>query len=151
MGPTRHVLTRRGLFVAGGATVVGATAITLAACATTPEDTSTPGTPDAPETQGLQPGTELAKLSEIPVGDSIGVKVEGSEVLLAQPEEGTAVAFSAICRHQGCVVAAAGASFDCPCHGSRYDAATGAVLNGPATKPLIEIKVTIEGDSIVVA
>ena len=60
-------------------------------------------------------------------------------------------ASSAICRHQGCVVAAAGASFDCPCHGSRYDAATGEVLNGPSTRPLIEISVKLDGDSIVVA
>ena len=72
-------------------------------------------------------------------------------VLLSQPEEGTPKAFSAICRHQGCVVAAAGASFDCPCHGSRYDSATGAVLTGPSTRPLIEIQVSLNGDSIVVA
>ena len=141
-------LTRRGLIVAGSVTVAGASALALAACSPSAEET--PGAAPS-KSAGLEPGTELARLSDIPVGGSLGVQIGGSAVLLSQPEEGKAMAFSAICRHQGCVVAAAGASFDCPCHGSRYDAATGAVLNGPATNPLIEIKVAVEGDSIVVA
>jgi Rieske Fe-S protein len=140
-------LTRRGLMVAGGATVAGASVLALAACSPT-ADSAEPGG-DKPA--GLKPGTELAVLTDIPVGGSLGVQVEGTAVLLSQPEEGTAMAFSAICRHQGCVVAAAGASFDCPCHGSRYDAATGAVLNGPSTRPLIEIKVTVNDGRVVVA
>ena len=143
------ILTRRGLIVAGGATVAGASALALAACS--PAGGGQPAAPDASAEPGLQPGTELAKLSDVPVGGSIGVKVDGSDVVLAQPVAGSAVAFSAICQHQGCVVAAAGGEFDCPCHGSRYDAATGAVLNGPSTRPLIEITVAVEGDSIVVA
>ena len=140
-------LTRRGLIVAGGATVIGASAITLTACTPSSDDTADPSSTPT----GLTAGTELAKLSALPVGESLGVQVGGTAVVLSQLEEGKVMGFSAICRHQGCVVAAAGATFDCPCHGSRYDAATGAVLNGPATLPLIEIKVAVEGDSIVVA
>lgn len=141
-------LTRRGLIVAGSATVAGASAFALAACAPTgPDDAAVAPSKAA----GLTPGTELARLSDVPVGGSLGVQIGGSAVLLSQPEEGKAMAFSAICRHQGCVVAAAGASFDCPCHGSRYDAATGDVLNGPSTRPLIPIEITVSEDRIVVA
>jgi Rieske Fe-S protein len=141
-------ITRRGLIVAGSVTVVGASAVALVACVPTPA-----GEPDASTTEpvGLQPGVELARLSDVPIGGSLGVQVSGSAVLLSQPEEGGVVAFSAICRHQGCVVAAAGATFDCPCHGSRYDAATGAVLQGPSTLPLIPIEVTVSDNRIVVA
>lgn len=141
-------LTRRGLIVAGSVTVAGASAFALAACSPSAEET--PGAAPS-EATGLQSGTELALLSDIPVGGSLGVQIGGSAVLLSQPEEGKAMAFSAICRHQGCVVAAAGASFDCPCHGSRYDAATGDVLNGPSTRPLIPIEVTVSDGRVVVA
>jgi Rieske Fe-S protein len=57
-------------------------------------------------------------------------------------EDGRAHTVSAICPHAGCVVAWNGAdrTWDCPCHGSRFEA-TGGVLAGPAViglKPLEE-------------
>jgi len=140
-------VTRRGLIVAGSATVAAASAFALAACSPTSEQ---PATPDS-QPEGLQSGTELAELADIPIGGSVGVQVGGSAILVSQPTEGEAKAFSAICRHQGCVVAAAGASFDCPCHGSRYDAATGEVLNGPSTLPLVTIEVKVDDGRVVVA
>ncbi len=44
-------------------------------------------------------------------------------------------AISAICTHLGCTVKRSATGFDCPCHGSRFDA-NGRVTNGPAPAPL---------------
>ncbi len=44
-------------------------------------------------------------------------------------------AVSSLCTHLGCTVGREGAGFRCPCHGSRFDE-NGAVLEGPAPKPL---------------
>ena len=68
---------------------------------------------------------------------------DGTPIAIARTSATTAVAFSAICTHAGCTVAAAGKELDCPCHGSRYNAATGQVLGGPAPSPLPSIKVTV--------
>ena len=45
---------------------------------------------------------------------------------------------SAVCPHLGCVVHwnPVEHSWDCPCHGSRFDARDGSVLNGPADRGL---------------
>jgi glycine/D-amino acid oxidase-like deaminating enzyme/nitrite reductase/ring-hydroxylating ferredoxin subunit len=52
-------------------------------------------------------------------------------------DDGTLHAVSLRCTHLGCLVRfnAAERSWDCPCHGSRFDI-DGSVLEGPATRPL---------------
>ncbi|HYG05755.1 MAG TPA: FAD-dependent oxidoreductase [Stenotrophomonas sp.] len=52
--------------------------------------------------------------------------------------EGTVHAFNARCPHMGCAVrwSPQEKSWDCPCHGSRFAASSGEVLNGPASSPL---------------
>jgi Rieske Fe-S protein len=52
-------------------------------------------------------------------------------------EAGTVHSCSATCTHLGCVVAwnSNEATWDCPCHGSRFDR-FGNVLNGPAVTGL---------------
>jgi nitrite reductase/ring-hydroxylating ferredoxin subunit len=56
-----------------------------------------------------------------------------------------------ICTHGACEVAYASASRDleCPCHGSRFDR-DGAVVRGPATKPLRVLEVRRVGDTLYV-
>jgi Rieske Fe-S protein len=57
---------------------------------------------------------------------------------------GRLVALSSICTHRGCKVKAQpDGSFDCPCHGSEYDA-TGKVTAGPAIHDLPELPTTID-------
>jgi len=48
-------------------------------------------------------------------------------------------AFDDLCTHEACPLSAGkldGTVIMCQCHGSRFDVTTGAVVNGPATKPL---------------
>lgn len=134
-------LPRRTVLAGAGA---GAGLVALAACS------SGSGTPGDPST--LPAGEVVAPLADVPVGGAVVVTVGGSAVAVAQPSEGVVVAFSATCTHQGCTVSAgAGTLLDCPCHGSEFDGATGAVLKGPAAEPLPAVAVAVEGDQVVTA
>ena len=150
-------LTRRTVLALGSVGAVGG-ALTLTGCAPDAPTgapptsvTDEPGTgatsaPDAPAVGG-----DIAALADVPVGGSIDATINGEPALIAQPTAGQVVAFSAICTHQQCVVAAAGDEFHCPCHGSMFDAATGDVIQGPALEALAPIQVAVSGDRIVAA
>jgi cytochrome b6-f complex iron-sulfur subunit len=94
-------------------------------------------------------GTVLAPLSSVPVGGSLVVDSPGGPVAIGRPSSNRVVAHTAICTHQGCTVAAAGAQLACPCHGSIYDAFSGAVIQDPAPRALSAITVVISGADIV--
>ena len=59
---------------------------------------------------------------------------EEENVAIYRDEEGL-FAISTICTHLGCVVRQTEDGFQCPCHGSKYDA-NGLVTKGPAPKSL---------------
>jgi Rieske Fe-S protein len=57
------------------------------------------------------------------------------------------IALLSTCSHLGCSVKWKGesGSFDCPCHGGRYDE-EGRVIAGPPPRPLTRLEVKIEND-----
>ncbi|HEX4432026.1 MAG TPA: Rieske (2Fe-2S) protein [Frankiaceae bacterium] len=92
--------------------------------------------------------TVLAPLSQVPTGG--GVILSKSKIVLTRGTDGTVHGFSAVCTHQGCTVdKISGGVISCPCHGSRYDAQTGAVVGGPAPAPLPKVAVKVMGTDVV--
>ncbi|HVI19981.1 MAG TPA: Rieske (2Fe-2S) protein [Gaiellales bacterium] len=89
-------------------------------------------------------GRRLVALSAVPAGG--GVVVQSARVVLTRDAAGSLHAFSAICTHQGCAVTSVReGTIRCPCHGSRFDAKTGAVVAGPAPAPLPAVTVEVDG------
>ena len=94
--------------------------------------------------------SDAIKAADVPVGG--GRVFDALKVVVTQPTQGEYKAFSAVCTHQGCTVAGVeGGRIVCPCHGSQFDISTGAVVQGPATQPLPEKKVTVGADGITVS
>lgn len=99
---------------------------------------------------GAASGGPLVAVADVPVGGAVVAKdAGGAPVVVAQPSAGKVVAFSAICTHMGCQVSPSGGQLNCPCHGSQFDAATGAVLHGPASTPLPPVAVHVAGGQVV--
>jgi Rieske Fe-S protein len=72
--------------------------------------------------------------------------------VITQPTAGDFKAFSAVCTHEGCVVAKiVGKDIDCTCHGSQFSITDGSVLKGPATKPLESLSISTKGEEISVS
>ncbi|MFF3754652.1 FAD-dependent oxidoreductase [Streptomyces sp. NPDC002018] len=84
--------------------------------------------------------THVDSVTEIPPGTGAVVRVGGRRCAVYRDQDGTATAVSARCTHLGCLVAfnEAETAWECPCHGSRFGV-DGAVLHGPAVRPLEEV------------
>lgn len=117
------------------------------------DSTGSATTTTAPRAQGSAPrraapkGTPIGPASDVPVGGAASFTdpAQGTPALVVQLRRGTFRAFSAICPHAGCPVVFDQQDdiFVCPCHGSRFDIATGAVEQGPASTGLSPIPVAI--------
>lgn len=73
----------------------------------------------------------------LPPGEGRILEIGGRKVGAYKDTDGTVYTVNPICTHMGCVLEwnRDECSWDCPCHGSRYDY-TGHLLSGPAIKPL---------------
>ncbi|MCU7723444.1 Rieske (2Fe-2S) protein [Actinoplanes sp. KI2] len=164
-GPAGPVTGSPRRLVLLGAGAVGATAV-LAACGTTSSSSNTNGTDfsndpapagsgkananpgDTGKSGGGTGGSALASTADVPQGGGIIT----ADYVITQPAAGQYKAFSKVCTHAGCDVSKIdGGVISCPCHGSKFSIETGEPTTGPATKPLAETKVKVDGDSIVKA
>lgn len=103
-----------------------------------------PTTPAAPPSEAAPTGTPVASVADVQAAGTIVVGENENAYLLTAVGD-TVVAHTAVCTHQRCTVGVSGL---CPCHQSRFDVATGAVINGPALRPLAERGVTISGGQV---
>jgi Rieske Fe-S protein len=71
-----------------------------------------------------------------------GIVLEDKKMATYKDHKGELRTYSAICTHLGCTVTWNNfeKSFDCPCHGSRFSAISGNVINGPANFELKILK-----------
>ncbi len=92
----------------------------------------------------------LTSTSDIPQGG--GKIFDSQKVVVTQPKAGSFKCFTAVCTHQGCIVATvSGGTINCGCHGSMYNIATGAVVGGPAPAPLAPVTIDVTGNEISLA
>ena len=71
----------------------------------------------------------------------------GDPALVISLPDGTFAAYDAICTHAGCTVefVRVAGVIGCPCHGAEFDPADhGAVLQGPARRPLVELPLIVD-------
>ena len=144
-GSEQNQTSRRAVIVgAGVAVVAGAGGFAwFALAAPTPTDagagTAAPGAGGTP--------TQLAAVTSIP--ENGGVILPDQKVVLTRETGDKVHCFTAVCTHQGCLVSdVADGKITCPCHGSVYDANTGAVVGGPAPAPLSAVPVSVVNGSV---
>jgi Rieske Fe-S protein len=130
----------------------------LAACGTA-ESPSSSSSSDAPTdssadgatgegTTGGATGEAIAATTDVPEGGGLVV----DETVIVQPTADEFAAFSAVCPHQGAIVAApdADGNIICPRHQSTWTL-DGALEQGPAETDLPAVEITVEDGQIFLA
>ena len=94
-------------------------------------------------------GQEIAQTSRIPANSAMNFTDSGNPAVLIHLQSGDFVAYSAVCTHQGCLVAYQNGQLVCPCHGSVFDPSKGGVVvYGPAPTPLPQIPIKVQGGKV---
>lgn len=93
---------------------------------------------------------KLAKLKDL--SDVLEIRVEGNSfpILLRRTGKNAYLALSSECTHRSCELEPTPRSYDCPCHGSRFDL-KGKVLAGPADRPLEQFPLTLTPKGMVIS
>jgi glycine/D-amino acid oxidase-like deaminating enzyme/nitrite reductase/ring-hydroxylating ferredoxin subunit len=80
---------------------------------------------------------DRATVDELGAGEGALVRIRGRKTAVYRDDERRLHALSPVCRHLCCLVDwnPAERSWDCPCHGSRYDG-EGRAIQGPTTEDL---------------
>ncbi len=103
----------------------------------------------------LEGGTIELRRDEVEsgFGDGSAVRVRASgleeEIALLRLGDGSLRALGTTCTHLGCQVRPGGEFLVCPCHGSTFDR-QGAVVRGPAQRPLTSYPVAVSEDRITI-
>jgi len=80
---------------------------------------------------------DVEKIKDIPLGQGAVIRDDFKKIAVYKEKNGNYHTFSALCTHLKCIVEWNNdeKSFDCPCHGSRFNC-YGKVINGPVNKDL---------------
>ena len=117
-----------------------------------PKTSTPPPTPSPSTSPSTVSGFLVAHTSDLKEGQVKVVQandLSGRLVGVALILQGSIVsAHSVICTHRGCLVAESSNQLVCPCHGSVFSGASGAVIQGPAQTPLATFKVAQVGNEI---
>ncbi|MBV6697537.1 Rieske (2Fe-2S) protein [Kitasatospora aureofaciens] len=139
--PESSPATSRRTLLCGAAAVLAASGtMAVAGCGSTTSGSSG-------ESSATKGPVDLGPASAVPEGG--GKVFREQKIVVTQPTAGQFKAFSAKCTHAGCVVdQVKDQQIQCPCHGSRFAVADGAVQDGPAPSPLPAYTVTVEGGNL---
>ena len=91
---------------------------------------------------------QVGLAGDVPLGTMKGFKAEGKGIVVTNID-GKYFAIGDKCTHRGCSLSKGrleGEVVTCPCHGSRFNVKTGAVVRGPAEEPEPAYAITVEGD-----
>ena len=92
----------------------------------------------------------ISNSRDVAAGQMRVFDVAGTKVAVANAD-GHLYAFDDTCTHRGCSLAMGkleGTTVTCHCHGSQFDVTSGAVLRGPATRPVRSRLVQVEGEAL---
>ena len=101
---------------------------------------------------GDQVSVRVASAQDVKPGEMHVFDVAGTNVNVTSTGDHL-YAFDDTCTHMGCSLAEgqlAGTVVTCPCHGSRFDVTSGAVIRGPAQRPVRSRAVQVRGDDLLV-